>query len=324
MSRDSGVPSIDARIERQPPASGPAPEPPRTTSAGSIGNSGASPPRSASHDRSVSGSGGSIAKSTATIGPWKQTKPVRRRTNAKSDARSEPPRWILGFAAISAGSRCDQRPGRAPPAAREEDRGDSRIAQEPPVAFRPQAVAAREISVCRAKVFRFDDLVPARAQVSDSAAELFRVDAPGKGGDADRALPAAAGGVFKGAGGPLSRILSSATIPLGPGSRPVSSSQPGNGPRRGREGRPPFPYLALLHAGFTVPPALPPGRCALTAPFHPCRLPGEEGGLFSVALSFAPLPGRPGVTRRAAPLEFGLSSPIEIAAIAWPARPRRV
>src|SRR5262245_41923105 len=29
------------------------------------------------------------------------------------------------------------------------------------------------------------------------------------------------------------------------------------------------PYLVLLHAGFCLPPALPPARCALTAPFHP-------------------------------------------------------
>ena len=32
-----------------------------------------------------------------------------------------------------------------------------------------------------------------------------------------------------------------------------------------------FPYLVLLQAGFTLPPMLPSARCALTAPFHPCR-----------------------------------------------------
>jgi len=31
------------------------------------------------------------------------------------------------------------------------------------------------------------------------------------------------------------------------------------------------PYLVLLPVGFTVPPPLPGARCALTAPFHPCR-----------------------------------------------------
>jgi hypothetical protein len=31
------------------------------------------------------------------------------------------------------------------------------------------------------------------------------------------------------------------------------------------------PYSVLLPVGFTMPPALPPARCALTAPFHPYR-----------------------------------------------------
>src|ERR1700735_4158797 len=29
------------------------------------------------------------------------------------------------------------------------------------------------------------------------------------------------------------------------------------------------PYSVLLPVGFAMPPALPPARCALTAPFHP-------------------------------------------------------
>ena len=32
-----------------------------------------------------------------------------------------------------------------------------------------------------------------------------------------------------------------------------------------------LPYLVLLRVGFTLPPALPQARCALTAPFHPYR-----------------------------------------------------
>src|SRR5205807_7726601 len=32
-----------------------------------------------------------------------------------------------------------------------------------------------------------------------------------------------------------------------------------------------LPYLALLQVGFAVPALLPEPRCALTAPFHPCR-----------------------------------------------------
>jgi hypothetical protein len=51
--------------------------------------------------------------------------------------------------------------------------------------------------------------------------------------------------------------------------------------RRGRPARraPALPatacrsYLVLLPVGFSLPPPLPEARCALTAPFHPCRPP---------------------------------------------------
>ena len=74
-------------------------------------------------------------------------------------------------------------------------------------------------------------------------------------------------------------------IPLGPESLRDSSSLP--------EGRsnpllranciragPALPsYLALLHAGFSVPRMLPSGRWALTPPFHPYQMmPTETGG----------------------------------------------
>jgi hypothetical protein len=36
-------------------------------------------------------------------------------------------------------------------------------------------------------------------------------------------------------------------------------------------------YLVLLPVGFTLPPPLPAARCALTAPFHPCRPPSPKG-----------------------------------------------
>ena len=36
-------------------------------------------------------------------------------------------------------------------------------------------------------------------------------------------------------------------------------------------------YLVLLPVGFALPPPLPAARCALTAPFHPCR-PGSPKG----------------------------------------------
>src|SRR5271155_1733012 len=100
-------------------------------------------------------------------------------------------------------------------------------------------------------------------------------------------------------------------IPLGPGSLRDSSSLPEgrSAPllraKRIRAG-PALPsYLALLHAGFSVPRMSPPGRWALTPPFHPCQMRSTEtgglpvfpkacrrgasitGGLFSVALSVA-------------------------------------
>jgi len=37
-------------------------------------------------------------------------------------------------------------------------------------------------------------------------------------------------------------------------------------------------YLALLHAGFSVPRMLPSGRWALTPPFHPCQMRCAETG----------------------------------------------
>src|ERR1700729_2073054 len=69
-------------------------------------------------------------------------------------------------------------------------------------------------------------------------------------------------------------------------------------------------YSVLLPVGFAVPPALPPARCALTAPFHPYRLhplPDGAGGLFSVALSLGSHP--PDVIRHRLSMEPGLSLP---------------
>ena len=72
---------------------------------------------------------------------------------------------------------------------------------------------------------------------------------------------------------------------------------------------PRHPYLVLLLVGFTLPPPSPMARCALTAPFHPCRRAKRAGGLLSVALSLGSPP--PGVTRHHVPVEPGLSSPIQ-------------
>src|ERR1700753_3885457 len=51
------------------------------------------------------------------------------------------------------------------------------------------------------------------------------------------------------------------------------------------------PYLVLLPVGLAVPPLLPETRCALTAPFQPCRGFRPVGGFISVALSLRFPPG---------------------------------
>ena len=101
--------------------------------------------------------------------------------------------------------------------------------------------------------------------------------------------------------------------------------------RRLRTGRPSAsPYLALLRAGFCLPPVLPRARCALTAPFHPylsthpfgvrsrqareswaCLERAPEGRvegryIFCATLRQVALPGR---YPAHCPMEFGLSSP---------------
>ena len=72
-------------------------------------------------------------------------------------------------------------------------------------------------------------------------------------------------------------------------------------------GRGTLPYLVLLRVGFTLPPVLPPARCALTAPFHPyldaltsvarryifC---GTFRGLSSPRRYLAPCPEEPGLS----------------------------
>ena len=103
-------------------------------------------------------------------------------------------------------------------------------------------------------------------------------------------------------------------IPLGRSLPSASCDRP----ERRREGPPGIPangdacrsYLVLLPVGFSLPPPLPAARCALTAPFHPCRPPGiprRTGGVLSVALSLGSPP--PGITRHRTSVEPGLSSP---------------
>ena len=88
-----------------------------------------------------------------------------------------------------------------------------------------------------------------------------------------------------------------------------------------------LPYLALHRAGFSLPPTLPPTRCALTAPVRPYLMKHTTkcaftGGILSVALSVGS--PRPAVSRRSCPLVLGLSSTktseTVLAAIARPPR----
>src|SRR5213082_4199973 len=82
-------------------------------------------------------------------------------------------------------------------------------------------------------------------------------------------------------------MIAAAIIPLGHGSHRDSSSLPEGSlarwltpsrkkhvfvRRRAQRAGPALPsYLALHHAGFSVPPVSPPERWALTPPFHPCQ-----------------------------------------------------
>src|SRR6185503_15026575 len=66
------------------------------------------------------------------------------------------------------------------------------------------------------------------------------------------------------------------------------------------------PYLVLLPVGLAVPLPLPGTRCALTAPFQPCRTFRVLGGVISVALSLGSSPAD--VIRHRVSVEPGLSS----------------
>jgi hypothetical protein len=72
---------------------------------------------------------------------------------------------------------------------------------------------------------------------------------------------------------PISRVLSRAIIHLGRTSPCASSDLPGSpcGPQE-RARRPArFPIWSCSRWGLPCRRVLPPARCALTAPFHPCR-----------------------------------------------------
>lgn len=81
---------------------------------------------------------------------------------------------------------------------------------------------------------------------------------------------------MKGRSRPISRVLSWTVIPLGATSPQRSSNLPG--PDAGHAIRSLF---GLAPGGVCRAGLLPDSRCALTAPFHPYRLPeGNVGGIF--------------------------------------------
>src|SRR5713226_2844134 len=88
----------------------------------------------------------------------------------------------------------------------------------------------------------------------------------------------------------------------------------------GGTGTLPSPYLALLRMGFTVPPPLPSGRCALTAPFHPYRPDPKEFGRRSVFCGTFLRVAATGCYPACRPLWSSDFPPRLLGAIAWPAR----
>src|SRR5579885_440380 len=101
----------------------------------------------------------------------------------------------------------------------------------------------------------------------------------------------------RGGSRPVSRVLSRAIIPLGPASPRASSGLPGSAcEHRCTLVGGCFPIWPCSRWGLPCRRVLPPARCALTAPFHPCRSAqrADLGGLLSVALSVGSRP--PGVT----------------------------
>jgi hypothetical protein len=101
-------------------------------------------------------------------------------------------------------------------------------------------------------------------------------------------------------------------ISLGPTSPPASCSLPGIAPRRTATGAGNSidPCLALLRVGFTLPPTLPPARCALTATVSPLPVPlahavGHRRSALCCTFRRLTTPGR---YPAPCPVELGLSS----------------
>jgi hypothetical protein len=99
---------------------------------------------------------------------------------------------------------------------------------------------------------------------------------------------------------------SSGTPVAGRLEQPTRATRPTDeAPPAAREPRAHRSYSVLLPAGLAVPPTLPPARCALAAPFHPCpcaRPCGRPDGRFAFC---GALPGVAPAGRYPAPHPFG-------------------
>ena len=95
------------------------------------------------------------------------------------------------------------------------------------------------------------------------------------------------------------------------------ATRPARGPRARRTRR--RRSCLRLHAvGFAVPRSSPIGRCALTAPFHPCR-PSRRGWRSVLCGTFPdPQPRVGGRYPPPCPVVLGLSSPTGVGAITLP------
>jgi hypothetical protein len=118
---------------------------------------------------------------------------------------------------------------------------------------------------------------------------------------------------------PISRVLSWTTIHLGLASPRASSDLPGNscGPQVRARWPACFPIWSCSRWGLPCRRMLPPARCALTAPFHPCRRRIAAAlGRSALCCTFRGL-APPRRYLAPCPVEPGLSSAKD-AAVAWP------
>jgi len=123
---------------------------------------------------------------------------------------------------------------------------------------------------------------------------------------------------------PISRVLSRTTIHLGRASPRASSDLPGNscGPQVRARKPACFPIWSCSRWGLPCRRMLPPARCALTAPFHPCRHRIAAAlGRSALCCTFRGL-APPRRYLAPCPVEPGLSS--ANAAVAWPTPARSI